>query len=438
MTRGALPALLLCLAVAAAASDMTSGGGNGSLIRSNVDAGGNRGTSANGSLTGALGDAAIDARKTSASGALSPGGPSVWFYPGPVTDLAKLDDESESSGTLKWTTTGADGSLGTLPAGSAYLIRVASYTAPDSFDLPYALSIATSANPPGTVVFTGATGLIPNTTYFAQLWTRDADGGVSFTSNRSTFTTLALAPTAPANPFFTVLFDSAAIRWFPTGLNPPDASSKTCEGYLLELSSTNFGVLLPREAVFPSSATDNPELSTLTVSGLELSNTYYMRVASLNHVGRTNYTDLGKLVLQLEGSTGLLSLGPVDVNVYSSTVATTGYVVRNAGNLPVTLRLWASTATLPSSDWTIGTSVDIETITVQGLFNSASPPHTSFASFVTGSTETATSSVYAGDQTGVAIPPGASRTFWVRLQTPSSTASTAAEQVRLEFRPVYP
>lgn len=438
MTRGALAALLLCLAFGAAASDMTSGGGNGSLLRSNVDAGGNRSTSANGSLTGALGDAAIDARKTSTNGVLSPGGPSVWFYPGTITTLTKLDDESESSGTLKWTTVGTDGSLGTLPAGSAYLIRVASYTAPDTFDLPYVVSIATSANAPGTVVFTGETGLIPNTTYFAQLWTRDADGGVSFTSNRSTFTTLALAPTAPSNPFFTVLYDSAAIRWFPTGLNPPDASSKTCEGYLLELSSTNFGVLLPREAVFPSSATDSPAMSTLTVTGLELSNTYYMRVASLNHVGRRNYADLGKLILRLEGSTGLLQLGPVNVNLLQSTVATAGYVVRNAGNMPVTLRLWASTATLPSSDWTIGTSVDVETITIQGLFNSASPPHSSFSSFVTGSTTTATASVYAGNQTGVAIPPGASRTFWVRLQTPSSTASSSAEQVRLEFRPVYP
>lgn len=245
------------------------------------------------SATAGQGIAASTSASTSQN--LDAGYGHVRARPAPVLDLAPRADIGTSSAALAFTTPGYDGGVGKLQAGTRYLVRVASYTVPDTFSPASAqISISTSGTAPGDGVGIAATGLLPNTTYFAQLWTEDAAGNGSFASNRSTFTTLALAPTALAATFLNVYYTSATAAWAARPASPPDASSMTAEGYVVECSSTDFGTLSPGGLV-SSSATLSVLESTLTVSApaLVIDKDYYFRVGALNWAGAANYTTLG-------------------------------------------------------------------------------------------------------------------------------------------------
>src|SRR3569832_2790196 len=155
--------------------------------------------SATQALSATAGQAVAASTSASATQSLGGGYGHVRARPGAVVDLAPRADVGTSSATLLFSAPGYDGGLGKLPAGTRYLVRVASYTVPDTFSPSSAqITVSTSGTAPGDGVGLAATGLLPNTTYFAQLWTEDAAGNGSFASNRSTFTTLALAPAAGA------------------------------------------------------------------------------------------------------------------------------------------------------------------------------------------------------------------------------------------------
>src|SRR5262249_11457200 len=154
---------------------------------------------------------------------------------------------------------------------------------------------------------------------------------------------------------------SVTVAWVALNDSPPDASSKTCEGYVLEASSNNFGALAPTGApVFTSSTFDNG-VSTLTVGDattpLDLSPTYYFRVSSLNWNGLRNTTQFTRLVYQISQSTGLIHLGAIDPFVARSTVSTSSMVVTNLGNWPVTIEL---SADVTSGPWTLAASSDVD------------------------------------------------------------------------------
>ncbi len=232
----------------------------------------------------------------SAGSRLGSGYAHVLAFPFKITDLADRGDVSVSSVTLQWTSPGVDGERGSLPAGSSYYIRVASYTVPDTFALPDAADVifSTSGVAPGELVAAGKTGLQPNTTYWARIWTKDGAGNMSYASDLSTFTTLALPVSLQSESFVRVYFTSVTVQWSARPSSPPDASSMSASGYLVEASSTNFGTLLPG-GVVSSSSTPNVALSTLTVSdpGLVVDRTYYFRVGALNWAGVPNWTVLG-------------------------------------------------------------------------------------------------------------------------------------------------
>lgn len=411
-----------------------------SLPRSAYDAGASTGSSASYQLIDAFAnEQPLSGRAASASYSMWPGAASVFSFPAISTGITLSAGVTSSSFTLEWTSPGYDGNLGSLQTGSTFFIVVASYTTPSIFSLPYAVAVATSGVKPGAWALTPETGLLPNTTYFAEVWTSDALGDPSFASAMSTFTMLALAPTALAGEFTNVYYSSVAVAWAALNASPPDGSSTTCEGYLVQASSTDFGALAPPEAVFPSSATPNVLASTLTISGLLLSNTYYFRVASYNWNGSTNTTNLGPLDFQISPSTVGLSFGTINISGGpTSEVSASSVVITNSGNWPTTLQIWAATSTAGGSPWTLSTTAANDAPVLEGLFNTTQPSGGSFSTVITGSTVTATASVLAGNETAVQIPPGQSRALWFEFFTPTSTSVTTKQTFQLSFQAVYP
>ena len=66
------------------------------------------------------------------------------------------------------------------------------------------------------------------------------------------------------------------------------------------------------------------------------------------------------------------------------------------------------------------------------------PVYFAFSTAITSNGRVSDGAAYAGDQTGVLVPPGQSRTLWLRFRIPDSTSSNAAEQLRLSVTPVFP
>jgi hypothetical protein len=116
-------------------------------------------------------------------------------------------------------------------------------------------------------------------------------------------------------------------------------------------------------------------------------------------------------------------------------------VVTNVGDLPVTLIISGDMATVPVSSWTLTTVVGVDSVTLQGLWNTGPPPpaEVAFGTFITPTPRISqVAGNYAGDQNGVAVPPGQSRTLWFRLQTPTSTSSNSPEVIGVDARAVLP
>ena len=427
-----------CL-LAAGGSSAWAGGSmasaTNSVFRDAADSGGSASASATNKLTGSVAEAGVKAQ-ASATFRLVAGGEALFSFPGKITDFAGLATLTNSA-TIQWTTVGYDGALGALAQGTSYYVRIASYTTPDTFNFPGAslwFSTGPTGTSPGAAVSSVTINLVPNTTFFATAFVLDADGNLSFMSNMSTMTTLANPPNTLASTYLFVFPTSATLNW--QALRPNTASA-TAEGYSLEASSTNFGALLPGGVVL-TSVTANVLASTLTVANLDLGTTWYFRVGSLNYVGAPNYTTLQRLNFQIFPSSSGLSFGLIDPQLYSSTVSISSVVVANVGNLPVTLQLFAGTTTAGGSPWTLGSSVGLEQVLLQGQFNSAAPTSGSFSTALLSSTQTATASAFAGNQTAVQIPPGQTRTLWFQFWLPTSTIALTKQTLQVNVLGIFP
>lgn len=444
--------VLLFLASAAwAGPSMTSG--SNTISRGAVNGGGALSSSGSGAgnnqMTGSAAEDVIITTADSGAGAgnnrLRAGWSELQAYPNAVAALY-FSSNSVSSGTIQWATPGYDGGLGALQVGTTYFIRVASYTVPDTFALAASanVTISTSGTSPGFLATSALTSLLPNTSYFVQLWTQDADANLS-APFRSTYTTLANPPSPGALEFLSVQTSSAVVAW--AAQFPNDVSSMSCEGYTLLASSNNFGALAPAGAPVFSSTTYSVLASTLAVGAagvpLDLSNTYYFQVGSLNWAGQANYTSLPKLNFQILQSTGLLHLGAIDPAVARSTISTSSMVVTNVGNWPATLMLSASTATVPSSPWTLSTSSGPDQAALLGVWNAGSvgPPDTSFSTYLTTTpriSQTGAGNNYVGTQNGVQLAPGANITLWFRFFLPTTSSTVGPETIQVTSQPVYP
>ena len=333
-------------------------------------------------------------------------------------------------------------SLGAAWSGNGNPVDVTSYTVVASTEASFpnsdAGNVSLTTAPAGASPSALLTGLYPNTTYFLFVQAvNHAGAGTAYAALGST-ATLARPPSLLPSSYLTVGFSSAAVRWGARPLSPPDASSKTCEGYLVEASTTDFGALSPG-GVTLSSRTYAASESTLTVAGLSYGTTWYFRVASLNWNGAPDYVSLEPLNLQLSPSTLSLSFGTLDAAAGRYTIATSSLEIVNTGSVPVTLTLWASTATVSTDPWTLATSSGIDTAVLQAVWNASPPALSDFRTPLLPSTTAAGGfgGAFAGDENAVSVPVGGKRTLWFLLWLPTST-SPGTQLIQVGTGAVYP
>ena len=423
------------------------------MVRDSVDGGGNRSTSANNQLTASVAEEVAFTTAASATAILRAGFETIAYFPGTLTSLTS-GATAATSITLNWATPGYDGNnTGTAQNGSLYYVQIASQVSLGNFANLNAVTVtvSTSGTAVGTVVGVNAAGLDPNTTYFAQVFLRDSDGDVPtpFTTDYTTFTTLAAPPTVGALEFLSVQPTSVTVAWIAPFQSA--VSSQTNEGYILQASSNNFGALGPPGAPVITSTTFSSQASTLTVGvngvPLDVANTYYFQVGSLNWAGQPNFATFTRLNFQIQQSTNYFQLGTIDPHVALSTVSESSMVVTNVGNWPATIELTASTSTA-LNPWGLSTSSGVETAALLGVWNAgvggppeAGPSPGLFKTFLTTNTVVSTSGGsgnYQGGQNGVNLPPGSNITLWVQFYLPKLTATFGPGHLAVLSQAVYP
>lgn len=443
-------AFLLALAAAAAQASPRMDSASYALKPAADQSGGGEGaTSASAyQLGGTVGE--VGSAMTSASAyRLSSGSRRLLHYPNTVTGLTALFTTTESSVTLQWSAPGQDGYLGRLQPGASYYLVISTDPDPSEFVFSHASALDASLRiathgfsglgvPPGTVDSTTTRALFANTTWYSHLWTLDTDGNLSFASPRSTYTTLARRVTLLAQPYFDVGDTSITLSWAALTKSPPDASSMSARGFVLEASSTNFGVLFPGGVVI-SSVTDDVFVSTLAVGAgapLEYCTTYYFRVGTLNWAGATHYMRIAERPTYdddaLTVTASLLDLGPTPMNTVL--VVPTGVDVENSGRCPATFQVKAGTVT-PSSPWVISATNGMDLFTVSAGFNATEPAAGAFeaADLLTDSAAASSPTKFAIGQSGYRVPRGETRKLWLRVQTPSITTTADLQDIRVSI-----
>ncbi|MBN1384554.1 MAG: Ig-like domain repeat protein, partial [Elusimicrobia bacterium] len=134
-----------------------------------------------------------------------------------------------------------------------------------------------------------------NTTYYFRAG--------NFIDGTTYWTTTTISTSTLANPItnaqiYALNESTVTLTW--TAL-PQTPSSSTCEGYIIEASSTNFGVEYPGGIVY-SSISYTYNTSALTISELNSNTTYWFRIGTYNWNYATNYV--------LLDSTATLSMAP--------------------------------------------------------------------------------------------------------------------------------
>jgi hypothetical protein len=157
----------------------------------------------------------------------------------------------------------------------------AGYTVQASTRADFQSGTAVSSTVFGTQGTLAVTPLMPNSTYYLRagaLW------GGSTVYAQTVLSTSTLANLVTGTTVYQIHLTSMVVNWVPLSLAPPDASSKTAEGYVLQASSEP-----TFSPMWASSATANVALSTLTIDTLRGGVTYYFRVGSYNHNGVPNF-----------------------------------------------------------------------------------------------------------------------------------------------------
>ncbi|MCX5794712.1 MAG: fibronectin type III domain-containing protein [Elusimicrobia bacterium] len=223
------------------------------------------------------------------------------------------------------TTLGFAWGSGTLAPGTTYLAEVSSFSSTFRFGVVSSSTLNT---------WTLASGLQPNTSYYAQVRARSASSdpdGLPLGLG----TLAATLPTPPAAAAFQwVYYTSATAVWKPLPIAP---SSTTCEGYRLEVSTS------PGFTGVVYSSTVANGVSTAAVDGLAFATAYYARVASLSPEGQPSWLSFGSTTT---------ALPPVSSGTVTGTGALT--LVLSTAVFP---GLTAVRVSIPAAAFPVGTKI---------------------------------------------------------------------------------
>jgi hypothetical protein len=348
--------------------------------------------------------------------------------PAAVAGLSAQTAASSTTLALSWTAPGNNGATGCVTNGR-YRVDYATYPAyafsTDLFQLDFSTSFC-----PGQAQALTISSLMPNTTYFARLWALDAALNTAPLSNGATAPTLA--PLVGGTGVFGIWLTSITVNWNALPASPPDASSKTAEGYILDVSTrSDFNPL------WTSSSTSGVALSTLTAVGLTGGFTYFFRAGSLNWNSQANYAPAV--------NAGLAGIYAVDVDLASwaigmllpggEAVQSSVINVTNSGNVPQSYQLkliepngtWDATAAAPG----------VESYRFSAVFSTAAAASGNFTApqdAVLTADAAAGAANYAKDDEDVSVkgynvPAGGVRNLRLKFEAPTETVITTQQSI---------
>jgi parallel beta-helix repeat protein len=304
----------------------------------------------------------------------------------------------------------------------------------------YDVDASTDPNFGGVIVSSGSTGvttlapqgLLPNTTYFLRagsLW------GQTTVYAQTVVSTATLSKLVSGTTVYQINVTSMVVNWLSLPLAPPEASSNSASGYLLQASTAaDFsGTIL-------SSQTPSVELSTLAISNLVGGTTYFFRVGSLNWNGAANYaatvSTLMPIQLGVYMTTHTIGLGLTNLN--TTVVISTSIILTNTGNVAETYYLRATTTTV-GSPWTIAATPGVDKYVMWTVVNSTSAANGDFLTadqLADAETACSASAFTMGNQNCVQVPAGGTRTIWVQVAMPVVTSTNVAQSLQITARAV--
>jgi len=377
-------------------------------------------------------------------------------YPGRITLLTAVSGPVDEGITLTWTAPGADGTVGTA---SRYDVRYTTdaTAAPHLSEMLFSLAPSASAfgaiptpAAPGTLQSFLLTGLQTGTTYFFAVKTADARDSWAFVSAGTAAVARLIPPAvitdltaAPGN-----LGRQLTLSWTAPG-NDGGIGDIAGGAYRIRCSTWTDGTPAfwntgtwdshpNRFEVLIATSVSPGTPQQYTLSGLRDTVTYYISLRTRdsypdNWSDRSNVTTgyAEPPLISVTVSTGAYDFGGLPPG--ASTITAFGVQVLNTGNVLQTYSLRCATAT-PGTPWTAAGSPGMDTFTLQAVFHGTHPGYVFGPEDIVWSTATvaATNTVFSvdGTETGVAVPPAASRTWWLRLLTPLDTSTTAQQRIR--------
>lgn len=89
-----------------------------------------------------------------------------------------------------------------------------------------------------------------------------------------------------------------------------------------------------------------------------------------------------------------------------------------------------------STPWTLVNTPGFNQFAMQAVFNTVAPAEATFVvgdDSLTTADKVSTATVFAGNQSGAAVPPGQARGLWVRFQAPTSTTSFGSRELTISI-----
>ncbi|MBI2069828.1 MAG: fibronectin type III domain-containing protein [Elusimicrobia bacterium] len=247
--------------------------------------------------------------------------------PAAVSNFSALTPSATGQLRFEWSAPGDDGMSDTLVGG--YQIQYSSFSFAWS-SAAAQVNISTFGVPPGSAVghVVSDANLVPNTSYYTALWTRDSRPNLSALSNVATGVTLADPPGSLASPMTAVNVSSLSLSW--SGSNNPANTE-----YFVEASSiSDFSLILSSQSVFTASA---------AFTGLSPNHLYYFQARSRNLKGITTGSPVQVASTYTAVALPAAPSGPVFLGVFSSSI--TAQWSANGNGPGTTYQVTASTST---------------------------------------------------------------------------------------------